>query len=104
MMWTKEISEGPMWGPQPTRARLGVLARPGGLCPPGAPPLVLFASKILKNSEEKNHIWFSEHSENFYFWVIFLLHGKFRKQTKHGILFYLTNKDRKKVGREGSAY
>ena len=34
MMWDEEISEGGMWGPQPTRARLGVLARPGGLCLP----------------------------------------------------------------------
>jgi len=35
----------------------------------------------------------------------FLLHGKFRKQAKHGILFYLTNKNREqKVGTEGSAY
>ena len=31
---------------QPTRARLGSLARPGGLCPPGGPPLVLIGSKI----------------------------------------------------------
>jgi hypothetical protein len=29
---------------QPTRARLGSLARPGGLCPPGGPPLVLICS------------------------------------------------------------
>ena len=81
---------------------------PGG---PGAPrwvvptwpPLILFAPGIIKYSE-KNHIKFSEHFENFYFWA-FLLHGKFRKQTKHGILFYLTNKNRKyKVGTESSAY
>ena len=75
------------------QALLGVLARPGGLCPPGAPPLVIFAPKILKYSE-KNRIKFSGHSENFFFWVIFVLHVKFRKQTKHGILFYLTNKNR----------
>ena len=68
-MWDEEISEGPTWGPQPTRVRLGVLARPGGLCPPGAPPSDVICTK---NSEifRKNHIKFSEHSENFYFWVI----------------------------------
>ena len=40
-----------------------------------------------------------------FFWGTFLLHGKFRKQDKHGILFYLTKKNRKqKVGTEGSAH
>ena len=52
MMWYEEVSEGPTWGPQPTRARLGVLARPGGLCPPGAPPSDVFAPKIQKYSEK----------------------------------------------------
>ena len=32
--------------PQPTRARLGGLARPSGLCPPGGPPLVFIGSSI----------------------------------------------------------
>src|SRR3989337_2343119 len=101
MMWDEEVSEGPTWRPQPTRARLGVLARSGGLCPPGAPPSDIICTRNLEIFR-KNRIKFLEHSENFYFWVIFLLHGKFRKQTKHGILFYLTNKNRKlKVGSEG---
>jgi hypothetical protein len=65
---------------------------------------MLFALKILKYSE-KNHVKFSVHYENFYFWVIFLLHGKIKKQAKHGILFQITNKNRKqKVRTEGSAY
>ena len=35
----------------------------------------------------------------------FLLHGKFKKLTKHDILFYLTKKNRKqKVEAEGCAY
>ena len=74
-MWAKEISEGPTWGPQPTRARLGVLACPGGLCPPGAPPSDVYCTK---NSQifTKNRIKFSGHSENFYFWVIFYCMGK----------------------------
>ena len=37
-----------MWGPQPTRARLGFLTRLGGLCPPGAPPSDAICTK---NSE-----------------------------------------------------
>ena len=52
MTWAKEISEGPMWGPQPTKACLGLLACPGGLCPPGAPPLMLFVLKIQKYSKK----------------------------------------------------
>ena len=79
-------------------------ARPGGLCPPGAPPSDIICTKTSEIFR-KNCIKFLGHSENFYFWVIFLLQGKFRKLTKHGILFYLTNKNRKqKVGTEGSAY
>ena len=79
-----------MWGPQPTRACLGLLVRPGVLWAPGAPPLVFFAPEF-RNIRKKNRIKFSEHSENFYFWVIFLLHGENRKLDNHGILFYLTN-------------
>ena len=39
--WAPEVGRG---GAQPTRARLGSLARPGGLCPPGGPRLVLILS------------------------------------------------------------
>ena len=95
---------GPTWGPQPTRACLGELVRPGVLWALGAPPLVLFAPEIQKYSE-KNRIKFSGHSENFYFWVIFLLQGESRKQDNPGFLFYLTKNNRKqKVGTEGCAY
>ena len=85
MMWCEEISEGPTWGPQPNRARLGVLACPGGLFPPGAPPYDII---YTRNSEifRKIHIKFSGHSDNFIFFH-FLLQGKFRKQTKLGIYF-----------------
>ena len=78
MTWTKGISEGAHVGPQPTWARLGLLACPGVLWAPGAPPLMLFAPEIQKYSE-KYRVKFSEHSENFYFCVIFLLHGENRK-------------------------
>jgi len=80
-----------MSGPQPTRARLGVLACQVGCAHLVQLPLILFAPEILKYSE-KNCIKFSMHYKKFYFWVIFLLHEKFRKHTKHGILFYLTTK------------
>ena len=53
MTWDEEISEGHMG----TTTHLVHL------------PLILFAPKILKYS--KNRINFLEHSENFYFWVIF---------------------------------
>ena len=39
-----------------------------------APPAVFSVPDILKNSR-KNHIPFSGHLENFYFWGIFILHG-----------------------------
>ena len=45
MMGDEEVSEGATWGPQPTRARLGVLACAGGLCPPGAPPSDVYCTK-----------------------------------------------------------
>ena len=51
-MWCEEISEGGTWGPQPTRARLGWLARPGVLWAPGAPPRMLFVPEIQKYSEK----------------------------------------------------
>ena len=38
------------------------------------PPAVFSVPDILKYSR-KNHIPFSGHLENFYFWVIFILHG-----------------------------
>ena len=94
---------GPTWGPQPIRARLGLLARPGVLWSPGAPPLMLFALKIQKYLE-KIVLTFQGILSTFIFGS-FLLHGKSRKQDKHGILFYLTKKNRKqKVRTEGSDY
>ena len=72
-------------GPQPTRARLGVLARPGGLCPPGAPPSGIICTKNLEIFR-KNHIEFSGHSENFYFWVIFYCTEN--SENKQNMAFY----------------
>ena len=99
MMWDEEVSEG-------TTNHQGT---PGG---PGMPRWVVptWCTSLWYYLHQKfikfqNPIRFLEHSENFYFWVIFLLHMKFRKQTKHVILFYLANKNRKqKVGTEGSAH
>ena len=74
-----------MWGPQHTRARLGVLARPGGLCPPGAPPSGVYWTK---NSQifRKNRVKFSGHSENFCFWVIFYCTGNL--ENRQTMAFY----------------
>ena len=40
--WAPEVGRG--GHTQPTKARLGGLARPGGLCPPGGPPPVVISS------------------------------------------------------------
>ena len=94
MMWAKEISKGgPHGDHNPPGRAWGSWRAQVGCAHLVHLLLMLYAPKILKYSE-KNIIKFSEHSKNFYFWVIFLLHEKFRKQTKHGILFYLTNKNR----------
>ena len=95
VVWEEEISKG---AHQVGSTHQGV---PGGA---GAPWLVVptwctslryyLHQKFI--NIQKNRIRFLEHCENFYFWVIFLLHGKSRKQTKHDILFYLTSKNRKK--------
>ena len=67
-------------------------------------PLILFAPEILKYSQ-KIVLNFQSILRTFIFGSFFYCTGKFRKQTKHVILFYLTNKNRKqKVGTESSAY
>jgi hypothetical protein len=102
--WAEGISEGALVGPPPTMAHHGGVARPGGLCPPGAPPSGIICTS---NSQKfrKNHIKFSGQSKNFDFSATFLLHGKNRKQTKHGILFYLTNNNKKlKIITESCVY
>ena len=92
MMWCEEISEG---------AHVAITTHQGAPGGPGTPRWVVptlctslwyYLHQKFGNILEKNHIKFSGHSEKFYFWVIFL-HGKFTKQIKHGILFYLTNKN-----------
>ena len=62
------ISEGGHMGP----TRQG--ARPGSSWPGAGSPDVFSVPDILKYSR-KNHIPFSGHLENFYFWGIFILHG-----------------------------
>ena len=86
MMWDEEVSKGGTGGPQPTKARLGVLARPGELCSPGAPPSDIICTR---NSEifKKNRVKFSGHSENFYFWVIFYCTGNSENRQNMGLYF-----------------
>ena len=90
VLWDEEV-RGPTWGPEPTRARLGVLARPGGLCPPGATPSDVIC---IKNSKifRKNSIKFSKHSENFYFWVIFYCTGNSENTQNMAYLIKTRNK------------
>ena len=52
MMWAKEISEGPTWGPQPTRARLGCWCAQVGCAHLVHLPLMFIAPKILKYPEK----------------------------------------------------
>ena len=69
-------------------------ARPGGgraLDPRGqvlAPPAVFSVPNILKNSR-KNHIPFSRHLENFYFWDIFYCTDNSENRRIILILLYL---------------
>ena len=72
MMWDEGISEG-SWRAQVGCAHLVHL------------PLILFAPEIQKYSE-KNRIRFSEHYENFYFWVIFYCSGN--SENRHDMAFY----------------
>ena len=51
-MWDEEISEGPMWGPQPPKARQGCWRAQVGCAHLVHPPLMLFAPKILEHSEK----------------------------------------------------
>ena len=72
MTWAKEISEGTHVGTTTHQGALGGVGAPW--CPVVTrctPPLVLFSPKNQKYSEKKC-INFSEHSESFYFWVIFI--------------------------------
>ena len=80
MTWAKEISEGAMWGPQPTRVR------PGGLCPPGAPPSDVICTKNLNIQKKKNRIKVSRYYENFYFLVIF--HCTESSENRQDMTFY----------------
>ena len=93
-MWEEEVSEGPHVGTTTHQAMPGGPGAPRWVVPTWCTSLWYYLHQKFINIQKKNRIRFSEHSENFYFWGILLLHGKFRKQTKHGILFYLANENR----------
>ena len=61
-----EVSGATRWA-APTRARLGGLALPSGLCPPRCPPRVHPSSRNSLLYCIKNPCKVSFHSENFYF-------------------------------------
>ena len=87
MMWCEGISEGAHVGTTTHQGAPGGPSAPMWVVPTRYTSLLCYLHQKFLNIQEKKRIKFSEHSENFYFWVIFLLHGKFRKQTKLGILF-----------------
>ena len=88
-MWAKEISEVAHVGATTHQGTPGGAGAPWCLVGTRCTPSGIICTR---NSEifRKNHIKFSNHSENFYFLVIFL-HEENRKQDNYGILFYLTN-------------
>ena len=70
MMWAKEISEGAHVGATTYQGTPGGAGAPWCLVGTRCTPSGVICTR---NSEifKKNHIKFSGHSENFYFWVIF---------------------------------
>ena len=85
-MWDEEVSEGAHVGTTTHQSAPGPQARPGGLCPPGAPPSDIICTR---NSEisRKNRIKISGHSQNFYFWVIFYCMKK-KSEIRQSMAFY----------------
>ena len=74
-MWAKEISEGGHMG---TTTHQGAPGGPGALrwvVPTWCTSLRYYLHKKFLNIQKKNRINFSEHSDNFYFWVIFYCTG-----------------------------
>ena len=69
----------------PTRVCLGLLARPGGLCPPGAPPSDVICIKNLKYSE-KIVLNFQSILRTFIFGSFFYCTGN--SENKQNMAFY----------------
>ena len=104
MMWYEEISEGAHVGTTTHQGTPGGLSAPRWVVPSWCTSLWYYLHQKFINNQKKSYHIFTTFRD-LLFLGHFLLHMKFRKQTKHGILFYLTNKNKKqKVGTEGSAY
>ena len=85
-MWYEGISEGgPRGDHNPPGRAWGSWRAQVGCAHLVHLPLILFAPEILKYSE-KNRIKFSEHSVNFYFWVIFYCTGN--SENRQNMAFY----------------
>ena len=103
-MWDEEVSEGAHVGTTTHQGAPGGPGAPRWVVPTWCTSLWYYLHQKFLNIQKKIVLNFQGILITFILGH-FLLHGKFRKQTKHGILFYLTNKNRKqKVGTEGSAY
>jgi hypothetical protein len=83
--WPKGISEGALVGATTHRGAPGGMARPGGLCPPGASPSGNFCTN---NSQKfkKNRIRFLGQSENFDFSATFYCTVK--TENRQSMAFY----------------
>ena len=55
MMWDEEISEGGHVGTTTHQGAAGVLARPDGLCPPGAPLSDIICTRNLEIFRKKSY-------------------------------------------------
>ena len=85
MMWDEEISEGAHVGTTTHQGAPGGPGAPRWGVPPGAPPSDIICT-INSEIFRKNRIKFSEHSENFYFRVIFYCTGN--SENRQNMAFY----------------
>ena len=85
-MWDEEVSEGAHVG---TRTHQGTPGGPGAprwIFPTWCTSLGYYLHQKFLNIQEKNCTKFSEHSENFYFRVIFYCTGNL--ENRQNIAFY----------------
>ena len=85
-MWANEISEGAHVGTTTHQGASGGPGAPRWVVPTWCTSLQYYLHQKFLNIQEKNHIEFSGHSENFYFWVIFYCTGN--SENKHNMAFY----------------
>jgi len=104
MMWAKEISEGAHVGATTHQGAPGGAGAPWCLVGTRCTPLWYYLQQKIINIPKKIVLNFQDVLRTFIFWSFFISR-EFRKKDKHGILFYLTKKNRKqKVDTESCVY